>query len=434
VRDEYGRTPHGHLAIGGCDALELARKYGTPLHVLDSDRLNPRLGAYQAAVARFAPGGRALYATKALCTMALCRAAHDAGLGLDVCSGGEIYTALKAGVPASDLYLHGNNKTAQELRYALEAGVGRIIVDNFYELELLEDLTRQTGRTADIWLRLTPGIEPHTHKAIQTGGVDTKFGFGILEGSADRAVRRALEIPGVKLHGFHSHIGSQIFDLEPFALNARTMVEFAARMRAETGFVATDLDLGGGLGIRYTTADQPPSIEAFVKTVSDAMREACHEHGYPVPRLFVEPGRSIVGPCCVTLYTVGSMKSVPGIRNFASVDGGMFENPRTALYQARYEAVLAAKPDAPAAETFSLAGRCCESGDVLIWEARLPQVASGDVLAVFSTGAYNYSMASNYNRYPRPAMVLAEGGQSRVIVERETYEDLLRNDVPLRVS
>jgi diaminopimelate decarboxylase len=434
VRDEYGRTPDGHLAIGGCDALDLAREYSTPLHVLDGDRLKARLGAYREAIAKFAPGGRALYAAKALCTMAMCRAAYDGGLGLDVCSGGEIYTALRAGVPAADLFLHGNNKTPQELRYALESGVGRIIVDNFYELELLDDLTRQTGQRADIWLRLTPGIDTHTHKAIQTGVVDTKFGFGILEGSAARAVKRALEIPGIRLRGYHSHIGSQIFDLEPFALNARTMVEFAARMREETGFVAEDLDLGGGLGIRYRGEDQPPSIEAFVRTVSDALREACHESGYPLPKLYLEPGRSVVGPCAVTLYTVGSMKDVPGVRSFASVDGGMFENPRTALYQARYEAVLAASPDARPEGTVCLSGRCCESGDVLIWEAQLPKIAHGDVVAVFSTGAYNYSMASNYNRYPRPAMVLAEGGASRVVVERETYEDLLRKDVPLHAS
>lgn len=411
--------------------MELARTYGTPLYVLDGERLRTNLEAYRRAFARHVPAGQPLYASKALCTLATCRIAHDYGFGLDVASGGEIYTALRAGVPAHVLCFHGNNKIPEELRFALEVGVGRIVVDNADELDLLESLTTQVGRRADIWLRVTPGIEPHTHRAIRTGGVDTKFGFGIPDGAAEQAVRRALEMRNVRLWGFHSHIGSQILELEPFALNARTVVAFAARIRREVGYTAAELNLGGGLGIRYTSDDRPPDIEAYVQTVAESVQEACAEYDFPVPRLFLEPGRSIVGPAGVTLYTVGAIKRIPGVRTYVAVDGGMYENPRPALYGARYEAVLADRPDALPTQVVALAGRCCESGDVLIWEAHLPALRPGDVVAVFATGAYTYSMASNYNRFPRPAMVLVEEGRARLIVRRETYEDLVRCDVPL---
>jgi diaminopimelate decarboxylase len=431
LRDEFRRTPEGHLEIGGCDALDLAREFGTPLHALDGGRLRANLTAYRDAFARHVPDGRPLFASKALCVVATCQLAHEAGLGLDVASGGEIYTALAAGLPAGDLVFHGNNKTPDELQYGLEVGVGRIVVDNFDELDLLEDLTARLDRAADVWLRLTPGIEPHTHKAIVTGAVDTKFGFGIHDGTADRALRRVLEIRGLRLRGFHSHIGSQILELEPFVLNARTMTEYAARARAQFAYTAEELNLGGGLGIRYQLGDRPPEIEAFVRSVAQTVRDTSRRVDMPVPKLFLEPGRSIVGPAGVTLYTVGAIKEIPGVRTYVSVDGGMYENPRPALYGARYEAVLASRPDAEATQTVALAGRCCESGDVLIWEARLPSARRGDLVAVFSTGAYTYSMASNYNRFPRPAVVLAEGGQARVIVRAETYADLLRLDVSL---
>ncbi|MCS7172729.1 MAG: diaminopimelate decarboxylase [Armatimonadetes bacterium] len=431
MQDAFGRTPEGHLKLGGCSAVALARTYGTPLTVLDGERLRANLEAYREAFRRFVPAGRPYYASKALCTVGICRFIHRYGFGLDVASGGELYTALRAGVPAQDLCLHGNNKTPEELEMALEAGVGRIVVDNFHELDLLETLTRRRGRSAEIWLRITPGIEPHTHRAIQTGGVDTKFGFGILEGAAEQAVRRALGIPGLRLRGFHSHIGSQILELEPFALNARVVVAFAARMRAELGYTAEELNLGGGLGIRYTAADRPPGIADYVRAVAEAVQEACAEHDFPLPALFLEPGRSVVGPAGVTLYTVGGIKEIPGVRTYVAVDGGMYENPRPALYGARYEAVVADRPDDPPIRTVALAGRCCESGDVLIWEARLPEVRPGDIVAVFATGAYTYAMASNYNRFPRPALVLVEGGRARLVVRRETYEDLLRCDLPL---
>jgi diaminopimelate decarboxylase len=282
-----------------------------------------------------------------------------------------------------------------------------------------------------VLLRLTPGVEPHTHKAIQTGGVDSKFGFGLADGAAGRAVRTALEIPGIELRGLHCHVGSQIFDLDPFRLAARAMVQFLAEVRLELNLTFPELNLGGGLGIRYLPADAPPAIPDFVGGLAAALREALEEFAVPEPLLYLEPGRSIVGDAGVTLYSVGALKSIPGVRTYASVDGGMFENPRPALYGARYTAVVADRARDPVDRAVTIAGRCCESGDVLIWEAALPPIRSGDRLAVFSTGAYTYSMASNYNRFPRPAVVLAAAGRARVIVERETSDDLIRQDRPL---
>jgi diaminopimelate decarboxylase len=429
-----GDVRHGRLAVGGVLAADLVREYGTPLYVMDEDRLRANCRAYVTALRAAYPRARAVFASKALCCIATCRLAYDEGLAVDVVSGGEIHTALRAGVPAADLLLHGSNKTPDELRLALERGVGRIVVDNFYDLDLLEMLTARTGRTADVLLRLTPGIEPHTHQAIQTGGVDSKFGFGMVDGTAKEAVARTLDTPGVRLRGLHCHIGSQVMDLEPFILAAEAMMGFAAWMAREHQAPVDELDLGGGLGIRYVPGDEPPSIEAYVQAVAGVVRRRAEEHRLPLPLLMVEPGRSIVGDAGATLYTVGAVKEIAGVRTYVSVDGGMYENPRPALYQARYHAVLADRLAEPPAETVTLAGRCCESGDVLIWQSRLPKPHAGDVLAVFSTGAYNYSMASNYNRYPRPPIVFAHNGRSRAVVAGETLDDLLARDLPLSGS
>jgi diaminopimelate decarboxylase len=426
-----GDVQQARLVVGGLAAADLAREHGTPVYVMDETRLRANCRAYVTALRAAYPRSRPVFASKALCCTATCRLAYDEGLAVDVVSAGEIYTALRAGVPAADLLLHGSNKTPDEMRLALETGVGRIVVDNFYDLEMLGALIKRTGRTADVLLGLTPGIEPHTHQAIQTGGVDSKFGFGMVDGTAREAVARTLEVPGIRLRGLHCHIGSQVMDLDPFVRAAEAMMEFAAWMARDHQAPLDELDLGGGLGIRYVPADEPPTIEAYVNALAGVVRRRAEEHRLPLPLLMVEPGRSIVGDAGVTLYTVGVVKAIAGVRTYVSVDGGMYENPRPALYQARYQAVLADRLAEAATETVTVAGRCCESGDVLIWESRLPRPRSGDLLAVFSTGAYNYSMASNYNRYPRPPIVFARGGRSRVVVAGETIDDLLAHDRPL---
>jgi diaminopimelate decarboxylase len=425
-----GEAREGQWVIGGVSAGRLAREYGTPVYVMDEARLRANCQAYVTALREAYPSSQAVFASKALCCMATCRLAYDEGMGVDVASAGEIHTALRAGVPASALVLHGNNKTLDELRLALETGVGRIVIDNFYELDLLETLTREARGEVDVLLRLTPGIEPHTHKAIITGGVDSKFGFGILDGAARDAVRRALDTTGLRVRGLHCHIGSQVTELEPFARAAESMMEFAAWMARDLRVPVEELDLGGGLGIRYLPTDDRPAIRDYVFALAGIVKARAAASGIPLPKLMVEPGRSIVGDTGATLYTVGAVKPIAGIRTYVSVDGGMYENPRPALYQARYEAALAERLNEPRDRPVTIAGRCCESGDVLIWEATLPEPHPGDLLVVFSTGAYNYSMASNYNRYPRPPIVFVRDGRARVVVERETLDDLLAKDIP----
>ncbi|MBI2202204.1 MAG: diaminopimelate decarboxylase, partial [Armatimonadetes bacterium] len=319
----FGISTAGHLEIAGCDAADLAREFGTPLHVLDEDRLRANCRAYTGIMAQSYGTGRVLFASKACCIVATCQIAHQEGLGVDVASGGEIYTARRAGVPASEMYFHGNNKTPHEIEDALRIGVGRFIVDNDYELDLLEALTGRLGVQAHIQLRLTPGIEPHTHQAIRTGGVDSKFGFGILDGAAYRAVERARKMPGVHLRGLHAHIGSQIFDLEPFRQSAAALLDFAARIRDEFDVTVEELNLGGGLAIRYLRTDETPSIRDYIGSLTQTVNAKLGEHRLSPPTLFVEPGRSIVGDAGVTLYTVGAVKVIPGVRTYVSVDGGM---------------------------------------------------------------------------------------------------------------
>ena len=425
-----GEERDGEWVVGGVGARRIAREHGTPVYVLDEARLRANCRAYVTALRDTYPNSQAIFASKALCCMATCRLAYDEGMWVDVVSAGEIHTALRAGVPAGALMLHGNNKTREELALAIEAGVGRIGVDNFNDLELLDALTREAGRRVDVLLRLTPGIEPHTHKAIVTGGVDSKFGFGIPDGTAQAAVRRTLELPGVRLRGLHCHIGSQVMELAPFEQAAHSMMEIAAWMARDCGVSVEELDLGGGLGIRYLPADRPPAIRDYVTTLAGIVRERAGAARIPLPRLMVEPGRSIVGDAGATLYRIGAIKPIAGIRTYVSVDGGMYENPRPALYQARYEAALAERLREPRRAPVTIAGRCCESGDVLIWETALPEPRPGDLLVIFSTGAYTYSMAGNYNRYPRPPVVFVQDGKARVAVARETVDDLLSKDVP----
>ncbi|MFO7245830.1 MAG: diaminopimelate decarboxylase [Thermaerobacter sp.] len=428
----------GSIRLGGVDAAVLARSYGTPLVVLNEAEIRDRCRRYrQAFAAAGAHDARVIYAGKALCTVAVCQLMAEEGLGLDVVSGGELYTALAAGFPPERIVFHGNNKTEDELRRALEAGVGRIVVDNFNELDRLSRLAAGRGEPVPVLLRVVPGVEAHTHHYIQTGKQDTKFGFDIAGGQALAAVERVLARPRLNLMGLHCHIGSQIFDLEPYRLTVQRVFAFLAEVRERTGWTAEELDLGGGLGVRYVPEDRPPDIETLVQVLVDEARAAAARHGLPQPRLMVEPGRSIVGEAGVTLYTVGSIKRLEGVRTYVAVDGGMMENPRPALYGARYTALLAAGPGSVPAgqrrpETVAVVGRACESGDVLVPETVLPEPAEGDLIALLTTGAYTYSMASHYNKFPRPAVVMLDGSRARVIVERERYHDLIRGERPLR--
>ncbi|MBF7082048.1 diaminopimelate decarboxylase [Desulfallas sp. Bu1-1] len=418
----------GHLEIGGCDTVELARRFGTPLYVLDEEHFRQNCRSYyRAFVEKY--DGVVIYAGKTLLTLAICHIVAEEGLSLDVVSGGELYTARKARFPMERVYFHGNNKSVTELKMALDFKVGRIMVDNPYELEMLNRLAGEAGVCANIIMRLTPGVEAHTHEYIKTGQIDSKFGMVIANGQAMEAIKKALNMEHIRVRGLHCHIGSQIFELQSYAHAAEVMMGFAAGVRRETGWAPEEMNLGGGLGIYYAEGDEPRPVEAYAETVMQSIREQAQKHGLPVPRVMVEPGRSISGPAGTTLYTVGAVKEIPGIRKYVAVDGGMADNPRPAMYQSRYEALVANRAAEEPQETVSIAGKCCESGDMLIWDINLPAVNPGDILAVSATGAYNYSMSMNYNRLPRPAMVLVRDGEADVIVARETYEDLIRNDV-----
>ncbi len=420
----------GHLTIGGCDAVELAREYGTPLYVLDETGVRAACRSYRDSIDRFYGGrGMVCYASKAFCCKEICRIMHDEGMGLDVVSEGELYTALSAGFPAEKICFHGNNKTDSELLYALRENVGLMIVDNDYELERLNRFAGEMGKRPNIAFRIKPGVDAHTHDFVRTGQIDSKFGVALENGEALAIIKKALAMQHLRLKGVHCHIGSQIFELEPFELAAERMVELMAQVRDETGYVIEELDLGGGFGIRYTDQDAALRYDSYMEKVSVVVKETCERLHFPQPFMMLEPGRSIVGPYGVTLYTVGAIKEIPGVRIYAAVDGGMTDNPRYALYQSEYEALAANKAADPKTMTVTLAGKCCESGDLLGEGMPVQQLESGDIVAVLSTGAYNYSMASNYNRLCRPAVVMVREGASRLIVRRETMEDLIRCDL-----
>lgn len=425
-----GVNEYGHLTIGGVDTVALAAKYGTPLYVMDEDAIRANCRALKNSLeAHYANHGMVLYASKAFCCKQIYRIIAQEGLGADVVSGGELYTALEAGFPAERIYFHGNNKTAQELSMALKAGVGRIVVDNIAELELLSALAKAAGRDANILFRIKPGIDAHTHNFVRTGQIDSKFGFALETGEAMEAVARAISLPGISLMGIHCHIGSQIFDIDPFCHAAEVMLDFAQQIRETHGFIIKELNLGGGFGIRYVEEDDPKALESYMEAVSKIVTARCEKHDLPVPFICIEPGRSIVGDTGITLYTVGSVKTIPGCRTYVSVDGGMTDNPRYALYQSAYEAIVANKAAQLKDFTATIAGRCCESGDLIQEHTSIQTPAVGDILAVLSTGAYNYSMASNYNRVPRPPVVMVHGGTDSVAVRRESYADLVRNDL-----
>lgn len=425
----------GHLEIGGVDATDLKEQFGTPLYVVDEQLVRERCREYMEAFRASGLGFQVAYASKAFCVMAMCALAVEEGLSLDVVSDGELFTALQAGFPAERIHFHGNNKTLEEIEMALDAEIGCFVVDNFNELHLLQAVAADKNRKVNILLRVTPGVEAHTHEYISTGQTDSKFGFDIGNGTAFEAIELASKQSNLVLLGVHSHIGSQIFEVEGFQMAVQRVAEFAASVYERLNVAFKVVNLGGGFGIRYIDGDTPLEVAQYVKAITDAVKNHFAQIGYAVPEIWVEPGRSIVGEAGTTLYTVGTSKDIPGVRKYVAVDGGMTDNPRPALYESKYEAVLANRANEAAQETVSVAGKCCESGDMLIWDLDLPKVESGDLLAVACTGAYNYSMASNYNRIRRPAVVFVKDGQGDVVVRRETYQDIIQNDlVPARIG
>jgi diaminopimelate decarboxylase len=427
------RNKDGHLVFGGCDLIDLANKHGTPLYVMNEPMIRSNMRRYfERLTARYSNSGVA-YAGKAFLTAWICSIAAEEGLYLDVVSGGELFTALAAGFPPKRIFFHGNNKSISEITMGLEAGIGRFIVDNFYEMDTLNRLANQMGVKADIQIRTTPGIEADTHEYVETGMLDSKFGFGLPSGDALKAVKFALSSKSLRLWGIHTHIGSQILNLQGPVLATQRIIDFLVKIRQETGIQLDELNLGGGLGIAYTSSDNAPSIEEYLDVMINTVMTACDENGLDHPRIYFEPGRSIVSPAGLTLYTVGAIKEIPGVRKYVSVDGGMGDNPRPSLYKSRYEAALVNRVSDEKSETVTLAGKCCESGDVLIKDLNIPPLRSGDIIAVFSTGAYNYSMASNYNRLPRPAVVAVGDGNDKVVVRRESYQDIVARDVFLEV-
>ncbi len=432
VNDCLNVNEKGHLTIGGCDTLELAKEFGTPLYVMDEATIRNTCKSYVNSIKTHYDGkGLPMYASKALSCKALVQLADSENMGLDVVSGGEIYTAMKANFPPEKIQFHGNNKTEAELRMALDYNIGKIIVDNLYELELLNKIAGEKNKVVKISMRIKPGIDAHTHNFIMTGQIDSKFGFALETGEAMAAVKESLKLGNVDLTELHCHIGSQIFDIDPFVKAAEVMMDFIGQIKRETGHLVTELNLGGGYGIKYTENDNPVPYDNYMAAVSKAVKAKAAENDIPVPFIYMEPGRSVVGEAGITLYTVGGRKEIPNIRTYVSVDGGMTDNIRYALYESEYTVVNAGKADQEPNEKVTVAGKCCESGDLIQKDTPVADVQVGDILAVLSTGAYNYSMASNYNRNPRPAIVMVKDGKARLIVKRESYDDLVANDLDL---
>lgn len=416
-----------HLVIGGCDLTELAREYGTPLYIFDEETLRRRCREFTVEFGVRYADVQVLYACKAYANRALISIFKEEGLGLDVVSAGEFMIARAAGFPLDRVYFHGNNKTPQELELAVSLGIGRIVVDSFYELDLLENIAAAQSKRVSILLRLSPGIDPHTHAKTTTGIIDSKFGFPIATGQAEEAVRAALDRPHLELVGLHSHLGSPIFEVEPYAQAMEVLFEFIESMESAYGFVLKELSPGGGYAIQYVPEAPPPKIAEYADTITSCVNKWLGTRD--APRLLVEPGRSIVGRAGVALYTVGATKEVPGIRKFVSLDGGMGDNIRPAIYGSRYVAVVANRVSAAPEEKVTLAGKYCESGDLLIQDIELPRLKAAELVAIPASGAYCLSMASNYNASLRPPIVLVNEGQAHLIRRRETFEDLMRCDV-----
>lgn len=426
--DYYEINDQGHLTIGGVDALNLAREYGTPLVVYDVSQIRQQFRALQQAFTKQHIDYAISYASKAFATVAMYQVVNQEHGHIDVVSGGELFTALKAGFPSSKISFHGNNKTKAELLMAVQNHVGVIILDNFHEIKLLEEVLADTKSHIQVMLRITPGVTAHTHEYDQTGQEDSKFGFDVKSGQAEQAFLQVQASEQMTLIGLHAHIGSQILETTGFKLEVKKLMQLVREWAKKYDYQPQILNLGGGFGIRYTAHDQVLALGTFVEQIVTTLRQLAEEYQLKVPAVWIEPGRSVVGSAGYSLYTIGARKDVPGLMSYVAVDGGMGDNIRPALYQADYEALLARDPAAQPVETVHLAGRYCESGDLLIKQLPLPATKTGDVIAMLATGAYGYSMASNYNRVPRPAVVFAENGHAQEVVTRETYEDLVSHD------
>jgi len=421
----------GHLTLAGCDAVALAREFGTPLYVFDEETLRHQCREFQSQFRSRHPDTVVAYAAKAYLGRALAAILAREGMALDVVSGGELAIAASVNFPPEGIYFHGNNKSEAELREALDYGVGRVVIDNFHEMQLLNSLAQGARRRQPVLLRLSPGIDPHTHAYTTTGTLDSKFGIPLPTGQGEAAVRSAAggEMPGLELVGLHVHLGSPVFDLEPYRETVRVVLAFAAEMGRKHGLRLAEFSPGGGFAVQYVEGQAPPSVAEYAEAIVSTLTDGCREHGLPVPKLIVEPGRAIVARSAVALYTVGASKDVPGVRRFVSIDGGIADNIRPPLYESQYSALVANKALETRREKVTIAGRYCESGDILMWDAELPPLEAGDVLAMATAGAYALPMASNYNASPRPALALVRDGEAKLIRRRETYEDLMRADV-----
>ncbi len=430
VSDNLGINTQGHLTIGEMDTVALAEKYGTPLYLMDENKIRQCCQAFQKSIDDYYDGqGLVCFASKAFSCKEIYRVMQNLDMGIDIVSAGEMYTAAQAGFDLTKACFHGNNKTIKEIEMALDYRVGRIVVDNIYEMERLNHLAAARGITAPILLRITPGVDAHTHNFIRTGQIDSKFGFTLETGEALEAVKKALDYSNLELRGLHCHIGSQILDTEGFVAAAETMMNFIEQIKDKFHYETHDLNLGGGFGICYTETDDPPKYDVYMHDVTKTINVFCAEHGIKRPFILIEPGRSIVAPAGITLYTVGGKKIIPNVRTYVSVDGGMCDNPRYILYQSAYDVLIANKANEEKTETVTVAGKCCESGDLIGENMLIQPCDTGDILAVCATGAYNYSMASNYNRLQKPAVVFVADGVDRLAVKRETLDDLIRCDV-----
>ncbi len=439
ARETLKINERGHLEIGGADCVELAETFGTPLYIFDEAYIRKMMRIYRDTLTdKYAGKGLVLYASKAFSCQAIYRIADEENIGVDVVSGGELYTALKAGFPAEKIYMHGNNKLDYELGEALDARISCIVADAYSEIDKISAEAKKRGIVQDILLRINPGVEAHTHAFVQTATTDSKFGFSISDGTAQNVTEYALRKENVRLKGYHCHIGSQIFEKQSFVLAVNKCMNFIAEMKDKLAFEADTLNLGGGFGVWYTDEDRkiaPEGYAEYLEALIEAVTEKAKEKSLKLPFLLIEPGRSIVGEAGITLYTVGTIKDIPSVKKYVAVDGGMFDNPRYALYQSKYTPLLANRADEEPTEIVSIAGKCCESGDLIAVNVALPQAKAGDILAVLSTGAYNYSMAMNYNRNKIPPCILVNEGKAEYIVRPQSYEDINRNDViPSRLA